>query len=239
MTQPNPARNPSFSHVRRLAAAAMVLTLTGCVTTSIRSPQAGAAPAPTPGPIARASGMRLVPTDATPVPRPSIEIVSDPGIAAEFNNLRKGGDFFFGGWPTEAGLRAMAAQGVRKVVCLKTADEVIAARGYDPRVVAAELGMEFIELPVTADSLSDAYVAKFAAEIESKSTGKTLIHCGAGGTCGMVWGSYLASRKGLDPAKALAEARAAGLLDGPQAEAAERYVQAVAERRKGGAGSDQ
>lgn len=222
-----------------LVALVALVALAGCVTTSIRSPEPGAAPAPTPGPIARATGMRLVPTEPTPVPTPAIEVVSDPALAAEFNNLRSGGDFFFGGWPTEAGLRAMAAQGVRRVVCLKTAEEVVAARGYDPRVVAKELGMEFIELPVTADSLSDAYVARFAAEVESGSPGRTLIHCGAGGTCGMVWGSYLASRKGLDPARALAEARAAGLLDGPQAEAAERYVRAVAQRRKAGAEPDQ
>lgn len=176
--------------------------------------------------------MPLAPTDRTVVPPPKIGVVSDPALAAEFNNLRAGGDFYFGGWPTEAGLRALAAKGVRKVICLKTADEVIAARGYDPRKVAAELGMQFVELPVSADSLSDAYVAKFIGEVERDDGGggKTLIHCAAGGTCGMVWGSYLATRYGLDPAAALAQARAAGLLDGPQAVAAERYVASVAAR---------
>jgi hypothetical protein len=43
----------------------------------------------------------------------------------------------------------------------------------------------------------------------------------------MVWGSYLAKSKGASAADAMAQARAAGLKDGPLADAAQKYINSV------------
>jgi protein tyrosine phosphatase (PTP) superfamily phosphohydrolase (DUF442 family) len=176
-------------------------------------------------PISEPTGMKLVATAQPPLP-PLAQPVSDAELAREFNNIHSNGAVYFSGWPTEAGLRALAARGVKRIIALKTADEAIAARGYDPRKVAKELGITIIEMPVNAETLSDAYIDKLTREID-RDGGPTLIHCGSSSTAGMVWGSYLAKSKGASAADAMAQARAAGLKDGPLADAAQKYINSV------------
>jgi protein tyrosine phosphatase (PTP) superfamily phosphohydrolase (DUF442 family) len=182
--------------------------------------------APVAASISEPTGMNLVATAAPPLP-PLARPVTDPALAAEFNNIHSNGAVYFSGWPTEAGLRALAARGVKRVISLKTTDETIAARGYDPRKVAQELGITLITMPVNAETLSDAYIDAFAREAD-RSGEPVLIHCGSSSTAGMVWGAYVAKAKGASAADAMAQARAAGLRDGPQADAAKRYIDAHA-----------
>lgn len=176
-------------------------------------------------PLSEPTGMKLIATAQPPLP-PLAQPVSDAELAREFNNLHSNGAVYFSGWPTEAGLRALAARGVKRVIALKTADETIAARGYDPRKVAKELGITIIEMPVNAETLSNAYIDKLTREID-RDGGPTLIHCGSSSTAGMVWCSYLAKSKGASAADAMAQARAAGLKDGPLADAAQKYINSV------------
>ena len=192
-----------------------------------------------PKPFIEPAGMGLQATGTSSIP-PLAQPVSDAELAREFNNLHSNGAVYFSGWPTEAGLRALAARGVKRVIALKTADETIAARGYDPRKVAKELGITIIEMPVNAETLSDAYIDKLTREID-RDGGPTLIHCGSSSTAGMVWGSYLAKSKGASAADAMAQARAAGLKDGPLADAAQKYINATASTgaaAKSGASAD-
>lgn len=192
-----------------------VLGLQGCAT-------GGAANDSSPKPIAQPEGMTLVATSAPPLP-PMAQPVSDAQLAREFNNLHSNGAMYFAGWPTEAGMRALAARGVTRIIALKTPDETLAARGYDPRALAKQLGIAFVEMPVNAETLSNAYIDAFAREVD-RDGGPTLMYCGSASTCGMVWGSYLARAKGASAADSLAQARAAGLKDGPLADAAQRYI---------------
>jgi uncharacterized protein (TIGR01244 family) len=150
--------------------------------------------------------------------------VADANLSAEFNNLSADGETYFGGWPTEAGLRAMAAKGVKLVVALKTPEQVQEARGYDPRKVAADLGINLVVIPVSPGSFSAADVEAFAAAYDA-SNGPVLIHCGSSSTVGGMWAGYLALKRGYTPEKALDAGRAAGLRDGPMSDAAERVVQ--------------
>ena len=191
------------------------LGLHGCAT-------GGAANDSSPKPIAQPEGMTLVATSAPPLP-PMAQPVSDAQLAREFNNLHSNGAMYFAGWPTEAGMRALAARGVTRIIALKTPDETLAARGYDPRALAKQLGIAFVEMPVNAETLSNAYIDAFAREVD-RDGGPTLMYCGSASTCGMVWGSYLARAKGASAADSLAQARAAGLKDGPLADAAQRYI---------------
>ncbi|MFM7261865.1 MAG: hypothetical protein ACKO3W_14825 [bacterium] len=166
--------------------------------------------------------MTLVATAAPALP-PMAQPISDAELAREFNNIQSNGAMYFSGWPTEAGLRALAARGVKRIIALKTPEETLAARGYDPRALAKQLGITLVEMPVNAESLSDVYVDAFTREVD-RGDGPTLMYCGSASTCGMVWGSYLAKSKGASAADALAQARAAGLKDGPLADAAQRYI---------------
>jgi protein tyrosine phosphatase (PTP) superfamily phosphohydrolase (DUF442 family) len=177
-------------------------------------------------PITEPTGMNLVATAQPPLP-PLAQPVSDAELAREFNNIHSNGAVYFSGWPTEAGLRALAARGVKRIITLKTPDETISARGYDPRKVAKELGITLVEMPVNAETLSDAYIDKLTREID-RDGGPTLLQCGSSSTVGMVWGSYLAKSKGASAADAMAQARAAGLKDGPLADAAQKYINATA-----------
>lgn len=150
--------------------------------------------------------------------------VADANLSAEFNNLSADGETYFGGWPTEAGLRAMSAKGVKLVVALKTPEQVQEARGYDPRKVAADLGINLVVIPVSPGSFSAADVEAFAAAYDA-SNGPVLIHCGSSSTVGGMWAGYLALKRGYTPEKALDAGRAAGLREGPMSDAAERVVQ--------------
>ena len=149
--------------------------------------------------------------------------VDDPALAPEFNNLYADGETYFAGWPTEAGLRLMAARGVKTVIALKSAEEVQDARNYDPRKVAADLGITLVILPVRPTTYSVADVEKFAAAFEG-AQGPVLIHCGSSSTCGMVWSGYLVAKRGMSASDAVARGRAAGLKDGPMSDAAERVA---------------
>jgi uncharacterized protein (TIGR01244 family) len=163
---------------------------------------------------------------------PLAQPVTESGLASEFNNIQSNGAVYFSGWPTEAGLRALAARGVKRVISLKTPDETVQARGYDPRKVAAQLGITLVSMPVNAETLSDAYIDAFAREAD-RSGEPVLIHCGSSSTAGMVWGAYIARTTNASAADAMAQARAAGLRDGPQADAARRYIDAVTAARGG------
>ena len=186
-------------------------------------------------PIAQTPPPAAAKEPASPAPRSMVDAVrvSEPAIADEFNNIFALGDLYLAGWPTQAGLKAMAARGVRRVISLKTAEEVEYARHYDPRAVAAQLGIEWIELPVHPDTYGPAEVAAFIATLDT-SEGPLLVHCGSGSTSAMVWSGYLASRSDMTVAEIMTAARAAGLLEGPMAEAAERVVRQIQMRRERG-----
>lgn len=186
-----------------------------------------------PEPITRTGPSAAAKEPASPAPRLAVDAVrvSEPAIADEFNNIFVLGDLYLAGWPTEAGLKAMASRGVRRVISLKTAEEVEYARHYDPRAVAAQLGIEWIELPVHPDTYGAAEVAAFVATLDT-SAGPLLVHCGSASTSAMVWSGYLACKTDMTVAEIMTAARAAGLLEGPMAEAAERVVRQIQMLRK-------
>jgi uncharacterized protein (TIGR01244 family) len=152
--------------------------------------------------------------------------VTDPALADEFNNIFSTGDVYLSGWPTEEGLKQMAARGVRRVIALKTPEEVLHARGYDPRVVAKRLGMELIVLPVRPDTYSAADVDAFVKALNA-SDGPVLVHCGSASTSAMVWSGALAKQPGVTAKEVMDAARAAGLLEGPMTESAERVANEI------------
>lgn len=217
--------------------AAGTLQLPGCASTPSRTTEGVTAPGadaprtaaglddPTGTPLGTTAPASDAPSRQTIAVR-----VTDPAVADEFNNIFAVGDLYLAGWPTEEGLKQMAARGVKRVIALKTPDEVMHARGYDPRVVARRLGMELIVLPVKPDTYSPADVAAFAKAVNS-SDGPVLVHCGSASTCAMVWSGYLAQQPGVTAKQVMDAAQAAGLLEGPMTDAAERVANQIIKAR--------
>lgn len=207
--------------------------LTGCTTTS--AVEANGSAGESPSGARTAAGLvepvgtpigTTAPTSDAPGRQTVAVRVTDPALADEFNNIFATGDVYLAGWPTEEGLKQMAARGVKRVIALKTPEEVLHARGYDPRVVARRLGMELIVLPVRPDTYGPADVEAFAKALNA-SDGPVLVHCGSASTCAMVWSGYLAKQPGVTAKEVMDAARAAGLLEGPMTESAERVANEI------------
>lgn len=236
-----PVRSPVLTLV--LTSSLLALPSASCAAKPRGAGSAGG-PGATPAPTVAVTGTPPSATSATPAtptstgtsatvaapaqrlaqrPVGTARRISDNDLSAEFNNLSADGDTYFGGWPTEAGLRAMSAKGVKLVVALKTPEQVQEARGYDPRALAAELGINLVVIPVSPGSFSRADVEAFAAAYDA-SNGPVLVHCGSSSTVGGMWAGYLALKRGFSADRALEAGRAAGLKEGPMGDAAERVV---------------
>jgi uncharacterized protein (TIGR01244 family) len=176
--------------------------------------------------LAVAGGFLLVSCTSAPKPTPEPAVaVSDTTLAPGLVNLSRSGDTYFAGFPTAEGLRAMHAAGVRRIISLRTNDEVLRARQFDERALAEELGIELVVIPVTPSSFSPADVDRFAEAYDSAET-PILVHCGSSNTVGGMWAAYLARKRGLTDADALAAGRAAGLKNPEMTAAAERVIAA-------------
>jgi uncharacterized protein (TIGR01244 family) len=201
--------------------------LPACAGTRARSkPNSQISPATTPSSTARpesAPGTNALATPQAPRAIGTAQRVADANLAAEFNNIQQDGDVYFAGWPTEDGIRALAARGVRTIIALKSIDEIRDARGYDARLAAAALGVDLVVIPVSPKSFSVQDVQSFATAFNAAS-GPVLIHCGSSNTVGGVWAAYLAAERGVSATEAIERGRAAGLREGPMSDAAERVI---------------
>jgi uncharacterized protein (TIGR01244 family) len=217
----------AFSAAHLLIASVAVALISGCAGARNRT-------APSLAPTAEAGTASAAQPRATPQPASpaasqapraigTAQRVADANLSAEFNNLYQDGDVYFGGWPTEEGIRALAARGVRTIIALKSIDEIRDARGYDARLAAAALGINLVVIPVSPNSFSVKDVQSFAAAF-NEASGPVLIHCGSSNTVGGVWAAYLAADRGLPAGEALARGRAAGLREGPMSDASERVI---------------
>lgn len=168
------------------------------------------------------------------VPRGEVELltVDDDPVAGEFNVLRRQGNHYFAGYPTEAGLRELADRGVTTVIALKTPAQVKAARAMDADAVAESLGLRMIWLPTAANTFSRADVDAFAEAYEDTS-GPLLIHCGSSNTVGGLWAEYLHLYHDVPIEEALERGREVGLREGAMTDAVIRVAgeEATADER--------
>lgn len=143
-------------------------------------------------------------------------------LADGFHNINQDGKLYFAGKPTKAGLDAMAARGVKVIVNIRTADR-IETDEFDHEAYAKSLGMDYVWLPTTPDSLDDATVDRFA-EVLASTTGPALLHCNSANTAGGLWAAYLAQKRGVPIDEAIAKGKAAGLSRDSMVEAVQRVV---------------
>ncbi|HEX4953848.1 MAG TPA: protein tyrosine phosphatase family protein [Thermoanaerobaculia bacterium] len=111
------------------------------------------------------------------------------------------------GQPTPEQLAEVAKAGYKTVIDLRLPSE---ERGFDEPAKVAELGMAYVNIPITSDTLDAAALARFREEL-AKAEKPVLLHCAAANRVGALYYGYLRLDLGLPAEAALAQARAAGL----------------------------
>ena len=124
-------------------------------------------------------------------------------------NLSRDGDFYFAGQPTADGLRVARRSGVEVVVNIR-GDREIAETDFDESLLVDHLGMKYVRIPITPDSLGldDADTLK---DVLSVTRGPILIHCASSNRVGALWAVYLHRHRHIAIDDAIELGRSAGL----------------------------
>lgn len=123
----------------------------------------------------------------------SVEVI--PG----FNNLYRYQNFYLSGQPTLEALRWLKAQGVNKIINLRTEAENNEYKNlaYDEGAIAQELGFEYNSLPI--DGTIDYTPQKLNAFLQLiDGDEKILIHCTSAGRVTNFFMAYLIKIKGYN-----------------------------------------
>lgn len=211
-----------------------------------------------PNAVAQASGGASVGTAAAPLPRRPLPKNPHPGRPLPEGEVGERGpkelaDFgviagsawqvgptIVSGQPTEESLRALAAKGVKAVICLRSDRELADRKAvpFDEPALVKSLGMEFVQAPLGA---SWHYTPETLARIDEamkKFGGNVLLHCTVGFRATTAWAAHRARFGGLTLEEALAEGREMGLgIDNIQALAGRkveyRFTDEPVERAQG------
>lgn len=116
-----------------------------------------------------------------------------------------------GAQPTADQLRAAATAGYKTVLDLRGTGE---DRGFDESATATSLGLGYLALPVTLDTLDGAAIDRFR-ETYRTAPRPLLLHCASSNRVGALLYSHWVLDEGMAPEEALKRAQAAG-LDSPE-----------------------
>lgn len=185
-----------------VAAVAFALTAPLAAERSATEP-AAAAPAPT-----------SIGIDAGGLP---VEVTDVEGVERA---LYRDGRVFIGGQPSEAALRELKELGVTAIVNLRGEAEMANREWvpYDEAALAAELGLEYVHLPISGED--HPYRPEVLDRLEEtlrRHPGPVLLHCTVGWRASYAWTGYLVRHQGLGIDEALARGRAMQLSEDPLA----------------------
>jgi protein tyrosine phosphatase (PTP) superfamily phosphohydrolase (DUF442 family) len=123
-------------------------------------------------------------------------------------NTVRVGDLLFGGQPTPAALRALRKAGYRTVLSTRGIGET----RWDEEGTVDSLGMAFVTIPMAhpVEAITDEEVDRFDALMRSGER-PMVLHCSSGNRVAGLWAVWLAERRGVDPARALALGAKAGM----------------------------
>ena len=114
------------------------------------------------------------------------------------------GDLLNAAQPDEKALRALASQGVKTVINLRTTQEMaqVKRRGFDEEAVAKELGLSYISVPIQAAAdFTPANLERVAQALEG-AQGRVLLHCQSAVRSTQVLTAYLVKYQGVPVEKA-------------------------------------
>lgn len=117
-----------------------------------------------------------------------------------YNSVRINERLTTAGQPTEAQLRAAAAEGFTTVINLVPPGSVNELP--DEAGLIEELGLAYIHIPVDWNRPTDADFAAFVAALDRLAGGKLLIHCAANYRVTAFYGLYAQKRLGWTEAEA-------------------------------------
>jgi uncharacterized protein (TIGR01244 family) len=149
------------------------------------------------------------PTGPIPVP-----VLLDTTGLFNARFAKVGDDLFIAGQPTARGLRDLKGRGVTTIVNLRTPPEMSRV-GFDEAALAAELGMNYVYLPVRGDTAypySEKALAGFTSAMQS-ANGKVLLHCTVAWRASHLWAAYLINARGLAPDTAIVNAHVINLME--------------------------
>ncbi|MCH8269658.1 MAG: protein tyrosine phosphatase family protein [Planctomycetes bacterium] len=139
------------------------------------------------------------------------------------NNLFNDGRFYFAGQVDEASFKRFAEEkGIATVVNIRQESEM-ESLGFDEVATVEELGMTYVNIPVTTGTFSAEDVKRFADAVEA-TDGPLLLHCGSSNRVGAMWAAYLVIEHGMDVETAIERGRAAGLRSDSLVDAVNRVI---------------
>lgn len=137
--------------------------------------------------------------------------------------LKRFGDVYLGGQPSEAALGALKDAGVRHVVCLRTEGE---DAGFDEQQIVQNHDMRFHNPAFgSADELTDPVFLRLRDLLSNKSNRPLLLHCASGNRVGAVWLAHRVLDDGVEYQQALDEAKKIGLKSQALEDAARAYIE--------------
>jgi protein tyrosine phosphatase (PTP) superfamily phosphohydrolase (DUF442 family) len=150
-----------------------------------------------------------------------IDIDAMPVAVTEFEgvqqNLYKDGRVYIGGQPTEEALARFKALGVTAVVNLRTPGEMENRDvvPYDEAAAVAELGMEYIWIPLGGDHPYEPAAVVTFAEVMSEHRSPVFLHCTMAWRASYVWSAYLIQFHSVPLRAALARGEAIAIPPSP------------------------
>ena len=126
-----------------------------------------------------------------------------------------------GGQPTRAQLEAFQAAGGRLVIDVRDPME---QRPFDEPAVARELGLTYVNVPVSPGATSDEKMNALLETLRTHDGEPTLFHCASGNRVGGPLIAWLMLDKGMDQEAAVEHAMRSGLRSAEYLECGVRTV---------------
>lgn len=115
--------------------------------------------------------------------------------------------FYLGSQPTEDDLRKSKEKGIKTIVNLRPKSELT----FDEEQLVKSLGMNYVHIPMTADSIKNADIDKFIESLSTKTNEPVFVHCASGNRVGYMWSIYRLRHDGLSKNDAIAEGKTVGM----------------------------
>jgi uncharacterized protein (TIGR01244 family) len=132
--------------------------------------------------------------------------------------LYRDGRVYVAGQPSADALRRFHELGVTAIVNLRTQAEMDDRERvpYDEAALAAELGMEYVHLPIGGDDQPfRPGVLDGLRDVFARHAGPVLLHCTVAWRAGNVWMAYLVREEGFTLDEAVARGKAMEFGDEP------------------------
>jgi protein tyrosine phosphatase (PTP) superfamily phosphohydrolase (DUF442 family) len=130
-------------------------------------------------------------------------------------------DLVTGGQPTEQQLRALKDAGGSIVLDVRDPME---PRPVDEAAVVAQLGMEYVNIPISGGSLDDSILDRILAVLRGAHGRTVFFHCGSGNRVGGALIPYFMLDQGMEEQDAVDQAMRVGLRSAEMMEWGLRYA---------------